>query len=61
MLKVNATVRNLESNFSTSAADNAEQKKQKKQKIENEWKTKDGKKKKAPYNSAKFVLSDLQW
>ena len=42
--KVNATVRNFESNFSTSAADNAEQKRQKKRKIENEWKTKDGKK-----------------
>ena len=43
--KVNATVRNLESSFSTSAADNAEQKRQKKRKIENEWKTKDGKQK----------------
>ena len=43
--KVNARVRNFESNFSTSAADNAEQKRQKKRKIENEWKTKDGKKK----------------
>ena len=43
--EVNATVRNLESNFSTSAADNAEQKRQKKRKIENEWKTKDGKQK----------------
>ena len=43
--KVNATVRKLKRNFSTSAADTAEQKKQKKRKIENEWKTKDGKKK----------------
>ena len=43
--EVNATVRNLESNFSTSAADNAEQKRQKKRKIANEWKTKDGKQK----------------
>ena len=43
--KVNATVRNFESNFSTSAADNAEQKRQKKRKIENEWKTKNGKRK----------------
>ena len=51
--KVNATVRNFESNFSTSAADNAEQKRQKKRKIENEWK-KMGRKK-APCNNAKFV------
>ena len=43
--KVNATVRNLKRNFSTSAADTAEQKRQKKRKIESEWKTKDGKKK----------------
>ena len=43
--KVNATVRNLKKNFSMSAAATAEQKRQKKQKIENEWKTKDGKKK----------------
>ena len=35
----------LKKNFSTSAADTAEQKRQKKRKIENEWKTKDGKKK----------------
>ena len=58
--KVNATVRNLKRNFSTSAVDTAEQKRQKKRKIENEWKTKDGKKKKAPCNNAKFVSSDLQ-
>ena len=43
--KVNATVKNLECSFSTSAADSAEQKRQNKRKIENEWKTKDGKKK----------------
>ena len=43
--KVNATFRNLKRNFSTSAADTAEQKRQKKQKIENEWEIKDGKKK----------------
>ena len=57
--KVNATVRNLESNFSTRAADNAEQKRQKNRKIENEWKQKMGRKK-APCNNAKFVWSDLQ-
>ena len=43
--KVNATVKNPKRNFSTRAADTAEQNRQKKQKIENEWKTKDGKKK----------------
>ena len=35
----------LKKNFSTSAADTAEQKRQKKRKIENEWKTEDEKKK----------------
>ena len=57
--KVNATVRNLESNFSTSAADKADQKRQKTEKLRMSGKQKMGRKK-APCNNAKFVSSDLQ-
>ena len=43
--KVSATGRNLKRKFSTSAADTGEEKRQKIRKIENEWKAKNGKKK----------------